>query len=66
MLADPVTFTHRRRVATYVDRILKGASPDRIPIEQPTKYDLIVNLKTATALALTVPQSLLLRATVVE
>jgi putative tryptophan/tyrosine transport system substrate-binding protein len=55
-----------RRVATYVDRILKGASPDRIPIEQPTKYDLIVNLKTATALALTVPQSLLLRATVVE
>jgi putative ABC transport system substrate-binding protein len=55
-----------RRVASYVDRVLKGASPDGLPIEQPTKYDLVVNLKTAKALALTIPPSLLLRATVIE
>ena len=55
-----------RRAASYVDRILKGARPEGIPIEQPTKYDLMINLKTAKALALTIPPSLLLRATVVE
>ena len=104
LLADPMTFVHRRRLAeiavkqrlpliagprgytesgalmsywadetelyrraaSYVDRILKGASPDSLPIEQPTQYQLVVNIRTAKALALTIPPSLLLRATVVE
>jgi putative tryptophan/tyrosine transport system substrate-binding protein len=55
-----------RRAASYVDRLLKGASPGSIPIEQPTKYDLVVNLKTAKMLSLTIPPSLLLRATAIE
>ena len=62
MSYGPVTEEPYRRLAAYVDKIYKGSKPADLPVEQPTKFELVVNLKTAKALGITIPQSLLLRA----
>jgi putative ABC transport system substrate-binding protein len=62
MSDGPNTADMFRRADIYIDKILKGAKPADLPVEQPTKIELVINLRTAKAMGLTIPQSLLLRA----
>ena len=62
MLYGPNQLHSARRVAVLVDKILKGAKPSDLPVEQPTTFEFVINLKTAKALNLTIPQSVLYRA----
>jgi len=61
-LMDQTTVELFRRAGDYVDKILRGAKPGDIPVEQPTKFDLVINLTTAKAIGLTIPESFLQRA----
>jgi putative ABC transport system substrate-binding protein len=62
MSYGPSVRTNFRHAATYVDKILKGANPASLPVEQPTEFELVVNLKAANAIGVSIPQSVLLRA----
>ena len=66
MAYGPNQLEYYQRLPVYIDKILKGATPADLPIEQATKFDLIINLKTAKALGLPIPQSLLLQAELIE
>ena len=66
MSYGPNQAEYYKRLPVYIDKILKGAKPADLPIEQPTKFDFVINLKTAKALGLTIPQSLRVQAELIE